>query len=98
MSERTALAGAIRHLEGCSSSWVETIPVTEMFNGETVWQGAVQTFDLIDHPTATRCYAWSTETEGGKRRFTVVLHKPPVDSPAEAVRAAIVAGHRREME
>lgn len=29
-----------------------------------------------------------------KRRFFAVLHKPPVTSPAEAVRAAIVAENR----
>jgi hypothetical protein len=66
----------------------------ETWEGETVWDGEVQVFDLDGHPEASRCYAWSHETEGGKRRFFAVLHKPPVDSPAAAVRAAIVQQHR----
>ena len=48
--------------------------------------------DLAGHPTATRAYAWSSPIEGStKRRFFAVLHTARVDSPLEAVRAAIVA-------
>jgi hypothetical protein len=48
-------------------------------------------FELEGHPRATRAYAWSSPIEGGtKRRFYAVLHVPPVSSPADAVRAAIV--------
>ena len=89
-----ALREAIRGLHGCDSRWVEAVPVREVHEGLTVWDGDVQVFDLIDHPKATRAYAWSHETEGGKRRFVAVLHLPPVASPQAAVRAAIVAEHR----
>jgi hypothetical protein len=42
--------------------------------------------------TANRAYAWSSPIEGSdKRRFLAVLHVPPVTSPVDAVRAAIVA-------
>lgn len=71
------------------------MPVTETFKGETVWDGAVQVFDLIDHPTARRAYAWSHAVEGSEnRRFIVVLHAGPVDSPQNAVRAAVVGQFR----
>ena len=51
--------------------------------------------DLTGHPKATRAYAWSSPIEGSdKRRFFAVLHIPPVTSPMEAVRAAIVTEHR----
>ena len=33
-------------------------------------------------------------TEGNARRFVVVLHHGPIDSPEKAVRAAIVEGER----
>lgn len=89
-----ALREAIRGLHGCASRWVESVPVHEVHDGRTVWQGGVQLFDLIGHPKATRAYAWSHETKGGKRRFVAVLHLPPVDSPQAAVRAAIVEEHR----
>ena len=63
--------------------------VREAFKGETAWEGEVLIFELCDHPTATRCYAW--EVNG---RITAVLHEAPVDSPQAAVRAAIVADHK----
>ena len=68
------------------------------FREETVWDGIVQVFDLVDHSTATRCYAWSyvTDEKTGKRKFFAVLHQGPVDSPLNAVRAAIVAEYREE--
>jgi len=89
-----ALKQAIRDLHGCDATRVESVEVTESFEGEPVWEGHVQVFDLRGHPTANRCYAWSHAVEGSeKRRFVVVLHQPPVDSPAAAVRAAIVQQH-----
>ena len=84
------LQEAIRNLHGCDAIWVEAVPVTETFQGQTVWQGTVQVFELHRHPTATRCYAWSHETDEGKTRYVAVLHEGPVDSPEKAVRAAIV--------
>ena len=89
-----ALADAIRHMHGCEATWVESVPVHEVFQGATVWEGEVQVFDVTGHPTAGRCYAWSHPTEGTKRRFYAVLHAPSVDSPVAAVRASIVADAR----
>jgi hypothetical protein len=92
-----ALREAIRNLHGCESTWIESVPAKETFEGQTVWEGTVQVFDLVGHPTAKRCYAWSYETgEGGKRRFIAVLHQGPVDSPQAAVRAAIVQDSRQK--
>jgi hypothetical protein len=89
------LRRAIRNLHGCESTWVEAVEVKEAFEGQPVWEGRVQVFDLQGHPKATRCYAWSHAVDDSeKRRFVVVLHQPPVDSPAAAVRAAIVQEHR----
>ena len=39
-------------------------PVKEVFNGQTVWEGAVHVFDLEGHPKATRAYAWSSPIRG----------------------------------
>jgi hypothetical protein len=89
-----ALQDAIRNLHGCESRHVESVAITEQFNGVTVWDGDVQVFDLMDCPEADRAYAWSYPTEGERRRFVVVLHKPPVDSPHKAVQAAIASEYR----
>ena len=77
---------AIRETHGAEADFAERVPVNEHFKGQPVWDGEVLVFDLLDHPTATRCYAW--EVDG---RVTVVLHEPPVDSARLAVRAAIAA-------
>lgn len=90
-----ALSKAIFNLHGCKSKWLESVPVKETFQGETVWEGVVEVFELIDHPTAKRCYAWSyLVDESGKRKFIAVLEKGPVDSPEKAVRAAIIKDHK----
>ena len=89
------LKKAILDLHGCDSAWIEAVPVTETFEGQTVWDGIVQVFDLINHPTASRCYAWSHAVEDSEnRRFVAVLHQGPVDSPKKAVRAAIIQENR----
>ena len=65
----------------------------ETFRGKVVWDGQVEVFDLEGHPKAKRCYAWSHQ-EGDKeteRRYVAVLGLPPVNSPLDAVRAAIVS-------
>jgi hypothetical protein len=55
----------------------------------------VHVFRIDGHPQAHKAYAWSSPIEGSdKRRFFAVLHLPPVPSPIEAVRAAIVAERR----
>ena len=79
---------AIEATHGCRSVLRERVEVHEEFEGETVWQGVVLVFDLLDHPTAVTCYAWSVD-----QRVTAVLHAAPVDSPQAAVRAAIVREH-----
>jgi hypothetical protein len=80
----------------CIARFVQSVPVKEMHAGATVWEGAVHVFDLTGHPKATRAYAWSSPIEGSdKRRFFAVLHLPPITSPADAVRAAIVAEVRK---
>lgn len=92
-----SLRQAILDLHGSASTHVESVPVTQTFEGQTVWQGVVEVFDLVGHPTATRAYAWSHSIEGTeRRRYVAVLHEGPVDSPEATVRAAVVQEHRKE--
>jgi hypothetical protein len=89
------LRRAVERMHTCKASLAQSVPVTETFESKTVWEGVVHVFDLTGHPKATRAYAWSSPIEGSdKRRFFAVLHLPPVTSPVEAVRAAIVAEHK----
>jgi hypothetical protein len=51
------LKDVIRKLHGSESTHVETVPVIETFQRQTVWEGEVEVFDLHDHPTASRIYS-----------------------------------------
>jgi len=89
------LVQAIEGMHACKATLAQSVPVRERHGDATVWEGVVHVFDLTGHPKATRAYAWSSPIEGSdKRRFFAVLHVPPVTSPAEAVRAAIIAEQR----
>lgn len=89
----TELQNAIRRLHGCESEYVETVPVTETFEGQTVWKGEVEVFDIRGHPSATTAYAWAHATgqNDQSKRYVAVLKLPPVTSPQTAVQAAVVA-------
>jgi len=89
---------AVSQLHNCGATWRETVPVHEVFRGETVWQGDVEVFDLTGHPKAKRCYAWS-HLDGAKderTRFVAVLEIPPVDSAQKAVQVQIVKDFKNE--
>jgi len=90
------LREVIRNLHGVEARYVESVPVKEMFRGETVWEGVVEVFDLIGHPTAKRVYAWAHNTDDPKRprRHVTVLHAASIDSPLAAVRASIVRDYK----
>lgn len=95
-SENVAdLKAAIESQHGCKAAVFQSVPIKEAFGGKTVWEGVVHVFSLQGHPTAKRAYAWSSPIDGSdKRRFFAVLHVPPITSPLDAVRAAIVAERR----
>jgi hypothetical protein len=90
----TGLKRAVEAQHGGTAALVEAVPVHETYGNKTIWKGTVHVFDLAGHPRAERAYAWSSEIEGGKRRFISVLHLPPIVGPVEAVRAAILAERR----
>lgn len=86
------LREAVETQHGGRTSLREVVAVSEEFRGQPVWQGIVHVFDLEGHPSATTAYAWSSPIEGStRRRFYAVLGVPPINTAADAVRAAIVA-------
>ncbi len=89
---------SVSHLANCGATYRETVPIHEIFQGQTVWQGEVEVFDP-GHPKAKRAYAWS-HREGQNdegERFIVVLEIPPVVSPITAVRASIMFDAKKRM-
>jgi hypothetical protein len=86
------LKDTIRKLHGVHSTHVQSVPVKEVFQGKTIWDGVVEVFELHGHPKATHAYAWSHETDNPKqpKRSVTVLKIPPAVSPETAVRVAIM--------
>jgi hypothetical protein len=91
MSYIDELRDVIHKLHGATATHVESVPVTETFNGQTIWDGIVEVFDLHGHPGTHKVYAWSHEANDHDtpKRNVTVLHLPPVVSPITAVRAAM---------
>jgi hypothetical protein len=90
---------AVSQLHNCGATWIETVPVHEVFQGKTVWQGDVEVFRLQGHPKAKRAYGWS-HLDGAKderTRFVTVLEIPPVESAETAVRVQIVKDSKRKL-
>ncbi len=94
------LRDVIRSLHDVESTHIESVPILESFNGQTVWDGTVEVFDLHGHPKAKHAYAWSHDTDDPEnpKRHVTVLHMGPVTSPLLAVRAALVQEYRARAE
>jgi hypothetical protein len=82
---------AVERLHGFGARYLRTVHLREVFEGQIVWDGEVEVFELLSHPEARECYAWSFTDEDGKEHYTSVLDIPPVVSPETAVRAVFLA-------
>jgi hypothetical protein len=100
MTHIQELRDTIHHLHGATASHLESVPVTEYFQGKTVWDGVVEVFLLTGHPTTDRVYAWMHDTDdpAHPKRHVTVLHIPPVVSPRTAVQAAIIQEFKNRAE
>lgn len=68
------------------SKHVGTEQVEETFRGKTLWYGDVEVFELIGHPKAKRCYAW---THSQPEEFITILELPPVTDAQSAVKVGV---------
>ena len=86
------LKNVIRKLHGVESTHRQSVPVKEVFNGQAVWEGIVEIFELHGHPKANTAYAWTHATDDPEKpkRSVTVLQIPPAVSPETAVRVAIM--------
>ncbi len=89
MNDPKDFTDTVEKATGCKASFKEKIRVIESFEGKTVWDGPVAIFSLHGHVAADTAYVLSISEQD-----YVVLGLPPVETPADAVRASIVANHR----
>jgi hypothetical protein len=96
MSHIEELRDVIHEMHGGEATHHESVPVKEVFNGETVWDGIVEVFHLKGHPKTDKVYAWLHESgdPGSDPRHVTVLHIHPATTPLAAVRAFIVQEFR----
>jgi len=96
MNNIEELKDVIHRLHGATATHRESVPVKEVFQGQTIWDGVVEVFDLKGHPKTHIAYAWSHDTDEPEnpRRHVTVLHIDPALSPLLAVRAAIMQEYR----
>lgn len=91
MTNIDELKGVFLQLHGAEAKHLESVSVKETWQGQTVWEGVVEVFDLDGHPNAHKAYAWTHHTDDPEnpKRHVTVLHIHPATSPLAAVRAAI---------
>jgi hypothetical protein len=96
MTPIEALRDAIHRLHGVEAMHHESVPVKEVFNGQTVWDGVVEVFHLKGHPKTDTVYARLHDTGDPEKPFrpVTVLRIHPALSPVAAVRAFIVQEFR----
>jgi hypothetical protein len=83
---KARLQTTIQHLHNCGAIHRQSVPVHELFQGKTIWEGDVEVFQLTGHPKAKKCYGWSY---GEPEEFITILELPPVDSPQSAVKVGV---------
>ena len=92
VTSKHQLRTTVETLHSCSAEYHSS----EILDVDGAWEGSVSVFK-VDHPDTDTCYAWSSPIEGSdNRKFYAVLKIPPVETAADAVRAAIVSDYRKE--
>ena len=79
---------------GMTATHRESVPVKEEFNGQTVWEGIVEVFDLHGHPKTNKAYAWSQDADNPDKPtyHVTVLHLPPGDIARDSSPGSSLAG------
>lgn len=77
----------------CKATHKETVFVEERtLEGEIIWRGEVECFDLTGREEARTCYAWQHIDGWGHAKIFAVLGNKFIDSPERAVQAAVFTG------
>jgi hypothetical protein len=92
-SQQLKQAIEVRH--GGIATFIQAVPVKEVFDGRTVWERVVHIFRLKGNLITDIAYAWSDVRQGDlSGEVFTVLRVPPVSGPRDAVRSVIIAEDR----
>ena len=87
----TNLSDAIASMHNCRCTHFGSEKVTEAHDGKEIWSGDVEIFHIEGHPEANVAYGWAWKDDDEEIRYITILQAPPVESPIDAVRAAIAS-------
>ena len=87
------LKAAIESEHGGTATLIGTELVTAMWQGLIAWQGVVQIYALTGDAQFKTVYAWLAHADGSgdRRRVYTALRTGAVNTPWDAVNAAIAA-------
>ena len=97
MSDDTeGLKAAIEREHGGTATFIGAELVTAMWQGLIAWQGVVQIYALTGDAQFKTVYAWLDHADGSgdQRRVHTALRAGSVNTPWDAVNAAIAANYR----
>lgn len=83
---------AISDLLGCEANHLHATEVFLEGGDCPIFEGEIDTFDLVNHPTADQAFAWSYCEDDGSIRYLALLKSAEIPSPADAVATAIKTG------
>jgi hypothetical protein len=84
-----ALKEVVEDRCGCPCRHAGVAHVRERADGGLMWEGEVQTFELVGHEKANLCYAFVVGRGEGKCQQVTALG-PPIKSPQWAVRVFLM--------
>ncbi len=91
---RHKLLDAIERRAQCSAVHIQTQPVRLALDGQILWKGKVEVFQLKEHPEAKLAFGWGVPNGQGQTEFITVIGRPPLDNPISAVKAYLASKNR----
>ena len=73
---------------------VTSTAVIEIFDGDLIWEGVVETFEVTCNPNVKRCYGF-TYREDDSLGYATIAETDEVNSPKLAVKAFVASRLRQ---
>ncbi len=91
---REKLKEAIERKAQCAVKYLHTQPLRLVEDGLITWKGKVEVYQLDGHPEAKIAFGWGMPVDENKTEFITVIGRPPLETPAMAVKAYLASRDR----
>lgn len=88
---REKLKEAVERRAAYPAKYLHTQPLRIAVDGQVVWKGKVEVFQLNGHPQAQLAFGWSILNDRGNTEFVTVVGVPPLETPVMAVKAYLAS-------